>query len=85
MKERNTKSTTVFTVGTRATVYHTDEGCGRLERDDIESRETTKKHAQRRGLELCAVCDGEWEAADNVGGNISKLERILRDRDVSAD
>ena len=73
---------TVFTVGTRATVYHTDEDCGRLQRDDIESYEVSKDQAERRGLELCAMCAGTWEANDNCGGNISKLERILKKQEA---
>jgi len=71
----------VYTVGTRAKVYHTDPECGRLARGNIDSREVSKDQAERRGLELCAVCAGTWEANDNCGGNISKLERILREQD----
>ena len=68
----------VHTVGTRATVYHTDEDCGRLQRDDIESYEVSKDQAERRGLTLCAVCAGEWTSDHNSGGGISELERILK-------
>ena len=71
----------VHTVGTRATVYHTDEDCGRLQRDDVKSYEVSKDQAERRGLTLCAVCAGEWTSDHNCGGNISKLERILREQD----
>ena len=68
----------VYTVGTNATVYHTDAECGRLQRDNIESYEVSKDQAERRGLTLCAVCAGEWTSDHNSGGGISELERILK-------
>lgn len=73
---------TVYTVGTRATVYHTTPECGRLARGDIDIREVSKEQAERRDLDLCQMCAGEWTTKDNPGGNISQLERILRKQEA---
>jgi len=76
---------TVYTVGTRAQVYHHDKQCiiDRREEKALEvpPRETTLKQAERRGLEECSYCSTETYERDNVGGGISKLERILREQD----
>jgi len=74
-------SANVWTVGTNATVYHTDADCCRLQRDEVKSYEVSKDQAERRGLTLCAVCAGEWTSDHNCGGGISELERILREQE----
>ena len=75
----------VWTVGTRAQVYHKDRSCiiKRREDDslDVEPREVTLEQAKRRDLRECSHCCGDAYDRDNVGGGISQLERILREQD----
>jgi len=77
---------TVYTVGCRASVYHQERDCITDHQEEgtafVEPRETTVDMAERRGLRECKLCCGEDPInRSNSGGNISKLERILRKQD----
>ena len=74
----------VWTVGTRAAVYHADRSC--LEQSQTQGtnvatpRKVTVEQAERRGLRECKRCLADDDQAYR-GGNLSKLERILQAQD----